>query len=143
MLVTTAKSELDGLRVLVVEDDLLIAMAIEDILAGFGCQVVGPYGRLDEAMAAAEDDLDGAIVDLNLRDEHSFPLIDRLRERSVPVIVCSGYVDVPNLKERLDSVPMLAKPCRPEKLLALMQEHFHLGRGSVSRSRTESCTERP
>jgi DNA-binding response OmpR family regulator len=72
-----------GLRILVVEDDLLIAMEMEEFLRGVGCDVVGPIARLDEALATEE--LHGAIVDLNLRSELSFPLIDQLQQASVPV----------------------------------------------------------
>jgi len=135
-------SQLSGLRILVVEDDLLIAMEIEERLCGFGCEVVGPYGRLGEAFAAATDNLDGAILDLNLRGEYTFRLIERLQARSVPVIVCSGYVDVPELKEKLVSVPMLAKPCDPDRLAAMMQAYFSR-RPKAAPGRSEACTPRP
>ena len=113
---------LSGRRILVVEDDVLIAMDMEATLEEFGCQVVGPCERLDKALAAVDETLDCAIVDMNLRGEYSFPLIERLRDCRVPTIVCSGYVDLPDIKSRLNGVPMLPKPCNPDRLLALMQE---------------------
>ena len=120
-------------RILVVEDDLLIAMDLEDILDRFGCEVVGPFGQLNQAMSAAEGDLDGAVVDLNLREESSFPLIERLKDRSVAVIVCSGYADIPNLREKLGDTPTLPKPCSPRTLAGLMREHFGWREAGVSR----------
>jgi DNA-binding response OmpR family regulator len=113
---------LPGLRVLVVEDDLLIAMDLEATLEDFGCTVVGPCERLDKALQAAERDVDAAIVDMNLRGEHSFPVIERLRARRVPTIVCSGYVDLPDIQERLAGIPMLPKPCSPTRLLGMLED---------------------
>lgn len=118
------ENQRSALRVLVVEDDLLIAMELEDMLAGFGCEVVGPFARLGDAIAATDGELDGAVIDLNVRGEYSYPLIERLRQRSVPMIICSGYVDLPTIGEKVGDVPMLAKPCSPEKLSALIRTHF-------------------
>lgn len=113
---------LTGRRILVVEDDVLIAMDLEATLEDFGCEVVGPCERLDKALAAADATLDCAIIDMNLRGEYSFPLIDRLRELAVPTIVCSGYVELPDVKSRLKGLPLLSKPCSPDKLLSTMKE---------------------
>lgn len=107
-----------GSRILLVEDDLLIALDLEEGLLELGCEVVGPYGRLDQAMAAVDRSLDGAIIDLNLRGQHSFPLIERLREHEVPTVVCSGYVELPEMRTRLAGIPVLSKPCTPAQLVA-------------------------
>lgn len=115
---------LSGLRILVVEDDLLIAMDMEATLEEFGCRVVGPCERLDKALAAADETIDGAIVDMNLRGEYSFPLIEKLRGKGIPTVVCSGYVDLPDIKLRLKDVPMLPKPCATDKLLEIMKRTF-------------------
>jgi DNA-binding NtrC family response regulator len=143
-MVNGANDQPRRLQILVVEDDVLIAMDLEDLLHELGCEVVGPFGRLNDALSAAEAKLDGAVVDLNLREENSFPLIDRLQERSVPVIVCSGYADIPKFKERLSTVPTLAKPCSPHTLAALMHRHFGWrGADASRRSRTRSGTPGP
>ena len=103
--------------VLVLEDDMLLAMDMEDHLISRGYSVHGPYGRVGEALDAIPGlDIDVAIVDLNLNGEFSFPVIQELRQRGVPVIVCSGYVELPELKTRLQGVPLLAKPWCPERL---------------------------
>lgn len=124
----STSSSLTGLRVLVVEDDLLIAMDLEATLEDFGCVVVGPFERLQKALEAAEGEFDAAIVDMNLRGEYSFPLIERLREREIPTIVCSGYVDLPEIRQRLAGTPMLPKPCNPQKMLAMLEGMFSRGR---------------
>jgi DNA-binding response OmpR family regulator len=120
-----ASPEFSGLRILLVEDDLLLAMEMEDLLRDLGCRIVGPFGRLSHAQEAAlNEELDGAIVDLNLRGEMSFPLIEDLRRRSVPCILCSGYADLPEMKSRLREIPKLGKPCNHEHLIAAMRTTF-------------------
>ena len=100
-------------------------MEMEDVLSALGCQTVGPFGRLSEALEAAlHENLDGAIVDLNLRGEMSFPVIEELRRRSVPCILCSGYADLPEMKSRLREIPKLGKPCNHEHLIATMRTTF-------------------
>lgn len=115
---------LEGLKILLVEDDVLLAMEIEDFLNDNGCEVVGPFARLDKSLEAASRDLDGALLDLNLRGEMSYPLIDRLGDMNVPVIVCSGYIDLPGMGDRLEGVPSLAKPVDHNELGDLMRKNF-------------------
>lgn len=111
--------------VLVLEDDMLLAMDMEDYLLDQGFTVQGPYARVDDALRAIPSlEITGAIVDLNLNGEFSFPVIELLKSRNIPVIVCSGYVELPELRARLNGVPMLGKPWRPEKLDSLMREVF-------------------
>lgn len=111
--------------ILVLEDDMLLAMDMEDHLIEFGYHVCGPYGRIAQALEQIPRlDLVGAIVDLNLYGEYSFPVIDCLKQRGVPVIVCSGYAELPELKARLDGVPLLPKPWSPEGLRRLVTNIF-------------------
>jgi DNA-binding response OmpR family regulator len=120
-----APSEFKGLRILLVEDDLLLAMEMEEVLRDLGCEIVGPFARLNEAIAAAVNEaLDGAIVDLNLRGEMSFPLIEELRRKSVPCVLCSGYADLPEMRSQLREIPKLGKPCNHEHLVAAMRTAF-------------------
>ena len=115
-----AKSET---RVLLVEDDLLLAMDMEDFLADQGFQVVGPFGRLAQALQAlAGQPVDLAIVDLNLAGELSFPLIATLRRRETPVIVCSGYAELPEIRSKLADLPLIAKPWSPQALTRRIDE---------------------
>lgn len=122
-------SEVESLNdcpnILLLEDDLLLAMDMEDHLLQTGHKIVGPFGRIADAIdAIPRNDLAGAIVDLNLHGELSFPVIEMLREHSVPVIVCSGYAELPEVKNRLNGLPMLPKPWNTQKLDRLMRETF-------------------
>ncbi len=120
-----AQPEFRGLRILLVEDDLLLAMEMEDVLRDLGCEIVGPFGRLGEAINAAfSEGLDGAIVDLNLRGEMSFPLIEELKRKRIPCVLCSGYADLPEMRSQLGEIPKLGKPCNHEHLIAIMRTAF-------------------
>jgi DNA-binding NtrC family response regulator len=128
----TALQEFIGLRILLVEDDLLIAMDMEEVLRDLGCEIVGPFGRLAEALDASSSQmLDGAIIDLNLRGEMSFPLIEELRRRAIPCVLCSGYVDLPEVRSQLREIPKLGKPCNHDMLVATMRSAFVM-RGAIA-----------
>jgi CheY-like chemotaxis protein len=67
---------LAGLRILVVEDEMIIAVLIEEMLQGLGCHVVGPVSRLDAALRLAhEEPLDAAILDMRIRGGKVYPLL--------------------------------------------------------------------
>src|SRR5262247_3630534 len=85
---------LEGLRVLVVEDEMMVSMLIEDMLSDLGCTVVGPASRLDEAMELArQGGLDCAVLDVNLGGQPIFPLADLLRQQGAPFAFATGYGD--------------------------------------------------
>ena len=114
----TVPASLVGLRVLVVEDDMLIALDIEQTLQNFGCVVVGPVGKLDAAMRMAESEtLDAAILDVNIRGGSVFPVGERLRARGVPFALASGYGDWA-LPEAFRNQPRLTKPFTAHELEA-------------------------
>jgi CheY-like chemotaxis protein len=101
---------LTGLRMLVVEDEAVVAMALEDMLLRLGCLVVGPALRLKPALElAAAERLDGAVLDINLGDERSFPVAELLRARSVPFLFATGYGGS-GLEPPFAEAPVLAKP---------------------------------
>jgi DNA-binding response OmpR family regulator len=109
------------MRVLLVEDELLIAAVVEEFLIEAGHQTIGPFSRLDDAMnAAAHEAIDAALLDVNLRGDLTFGLAERLLARNVPVVFCTGYADAPIFPRSLDHVPRLAKPCAPESLTAAL-----------------------
>jgi DNA-binding response OmpR family regulator len=98
------------LRVLVVEDEPLIGMDIEDAVEGLGHEVVGPIAELDVALDIAANATFGcAIIDINIRGGHSYPVADMLRKRSLPVLLLSGYGEH-TLPERLHEEARLPKP---------------------------------
>ncbi|MBS0298039.1 MAG: response regulator [Proteobacteria bacterium] len=110
------------MRVLVVEDEVLIAVALEESLQDFGHEVIGPYKRVREALDAARNEaLDAAVLDVNLRDEVVFPVADALKARGVPFVFCTGYAEMQLIPEAFSAFPCLSKPCAPEKVLAALQ----------------------
>ncbi len=83
---------LDGRRILIVEDDWVIAMDMSDLVEELGGEVVGPAGELAQGLALAEsEELAGAILDVNLNGVSTFALADRLLANNVPVIFATGY----------------------------------------------------
>ena len=100
----------EGRRVLVVEDEMTIALMIEEMLHDLGAQVIGPESRLDAALRlAGEAPIDAAILDVNIRGGNSYPVADILAERGIPFIFCSGYNEWA-LEERHRDRPRLMKP---------------------------------
>jgi DNA-binding response OmpR family regulator len=97
-------------RVLVVEDEMLVAMALEDQLGDAGCKVVGPAFSLDDAMRlAASEPLDGAVLDINLAGEKVYPVADLLAARNVPFVYVTGFGQA-GMREADQGRPMLQKP---------------------------------
>jgi CheY-like chemotaxis protein len=108
-------------RVLVVEDEYMLAEALADGLAALGVQVVGPVGGLNEALAlAATSELDGAILDINLGGETVFPLADALAARGVPYVFATGYARE-SIPELYRQAPILSKPVDVAALKSLLQ----------------------
>jgi CheY-like chemotaxis protein len=111
-----APGGLSGLRVLVVEDEMLVAMLLEDMLTDFGCSVVGPAGDIEEAMDfAARGEIDAALLDLNLSGRPVFPVADALKARGVPFVFASGYGES-GLSESHRGAVVLQKPFRQADL---------------------------
>ena len=97
-------------RILIVEDEMLVAMLIEDVLGDLGHDVVGPAMRLDTALAAADgEDFDFAILDINLAGKQSFPVADRLVARGIPFMFASGY-GAAGLVDPYREAPIIQKP---------------------------------
>ena len=120
--------ELGGLRILVVEDMLLLAEVLRDQLEDCGSTVVGPVSRLSEAMALArEERLDGAILDVNLGGQLSFPVANILRERDVPYVFLTGYDDAHLFPDEYRAAPRLGKPYRNREFIEFMAAHFRRG----------------
>jgi two-component system, chemotaxis family, CheB/CheR fusion protein len=109
--------------VLIAEDVGLVAAELANHLRASGFDVVGPVSRLGEGLRAAEDErVAAAIIDLNLQGESAVPLIRRLKDRGIRVLVTSGYQIDGALSDELRDVPCLAKPYRPSDLMQRLRE---------------------
>jgi CheY-like chemotaxis protein len=101
---------LTGTRVLLIEDEAMIAMMLEDFLEQLGCVVVATASRLEDALVqAGGPGMDVAMLDINLAGELSYPVADLLRARGVPFVFVTGY-GTAGLPERLRDAPVLGKP---------------------------------
>ncbi|HEY1425216.1 MAG TPA: response regulator [Caulobacteraceae bacterium] len=102
-----------GRRVLVVEDEMMIAMLVEDMLCELGCAVVGPVHALEAALdlARSDDGLDAALLDVNLAGQPVFAVADALRAKGVPAIFSTGYGDA-GLRDVDRGAQVLQKPFR-------------------------------
>lgn len=101
---------ISGNRVMVVEDEALVAMVVTESLTDLGCSVVGPFSRCSDAIAAIEaEEIDAAILDVNLDGEMVYPLADMLEAREVPYIFVTGY-GAESIDRRFTHVPVIQKP---------------------------------
>jgi len=102
-------TKLSGRRVLLVEDESLVAMLAEDMLTDLGCEVVVAM-RLDKALDLARaGTFDAAVLDVNLGDARSYPVADVMFEREIPFLFATGY-GVKGLEPTYRDVPVLQKP---------------------------------
>ena len=111
MSISSASRMFDGIRVFIVEDEVLVAMNLEMILEDLGCVVVGPAMRYDRAeeMVTGGVDADAAIIDVNVGGREVFPLAARLAAAKIPLIFATGYGSS-GLPAEWQSRPILHKP---------------------------------
>jgi CheY-like chemotaxis protein len=120
--VSVASDILHGLSVLVVEDNGLLCCVLEETLREAGCEVVGPFARLPEAMEAVPAlHVDAALLDINIRGQLVSPLAEHLIGRGIPFILTSAYQprDLPNA---LRSAVQLTKPFTGTDVLERLSE---------------------
>jgi CheY-like chemotaxis protein len=112
------------LRILVVEDEPLVAMGIEDLLGSIGARVVGPAASVAKALdLAAAGGFDGALLDVNLRGESVRPVADALAAAGTPFVFVTGH-GAEGLPEAHRHRPVLAKPFRDAELAAIVERHL-------------------
>ena len=113
---------LQGLTIMVVEDEFLVANLIEHMLEDAGCAVWGPFPRLAEAVdGAAHADCDAAVLDVNLAGERIFPVAEILARRNIPFLFVTGY-DGGSLPKEYAGRPRLHKPFRSAELLGALSD---------------------
>jgi len=107
-------------RALVVEDEVLVAMLVEEMLGDLGCEVAALSTHLDEALRLAKgDNFDFAVLDINLNGTRSFPIADLLADRGVPFLFATGY-GAGILPERHAKAVILHKPYSLDDLRAAL-----------------------
>jgi CheY-like chemotaxis protein len=117
--------DLRGQRILVAEDEGLIALELEMALQGFGCEVIGPVSRVDDVLGQVERHRpDGALLDVNLRGRQVFEILPQLIELRLRLIITSGYNDDSLFPPAFRSLPRIAKPFTDAALLQICERVF-------------------
>ena len=112
-------SELAGVRVLVVEDAWHVARAMKGLLESLGMEVIGPAATVSEAEQYAAAQMPAlALVDINLKGERAYGLIDHLHDKDIPIIVVSGYAVLASLTGKAAAI--LQKPYEASELIAAL-----------------------
>ena len=110
-----------GERILLVEDSPVISLRTEDSLRDHGYFVVGPAYDMQQALdLAGREQIDAAIVDLNIRGEKIFPVLTILKERGIPFVMTSGYADW-SMPEEWQDRPRLQKPVEEATLMKALR----------------------
>src|SRR5471032_3508172 len=103
-------SSFSGRRVLLVEDEMIVAWLLTEMLADLGFTVVGPAVSVNQALAMTDAEaIDAAVLDVNLNGQMSYPIADALTARGVPFVFSTGY-DKDRLLEGYRTFPVLQKP---------------------------------
>ena len=111
---------LEGCKVLVVEDEFLVAILIQQTLESAGCVVAGPIPRVREAVeAAGSGAYDAAVLDVNLAGDRIDPVADILSRRNIPFVFVTGYA-ASALPGKYAEQPRLCKPFRMAELLGTL-----------------------
>lgn len=114
---------LAGRRVLVVEDEVLVAATIECEVTSAGAEVVGPAYTVEEALALADEPVDAALLDINLNGVKVWEVAKRLHERGVPIIFASANVNGTHaIPSPFDTAPRFDKPVRMNAMLRALAE---------------------
>jgi DNA-binding NtrC family response regulator len=120
-----AEKPLAGCRILLAEDEGLIALELERILEELGCEIVGPLASVDEVLESAQrGSFDGALLDVNLRGRQIFEIVPALQELGLRLIITSGYDDVTLFPPPFRTMPRVAKPFDQKELRRMCERVF-------------------
>lgn len=107
-------------RALIVEDEVLVAMLIEELLERLGYEVVAISSHLEQALELARTiEVDFALLDVNLNGKQSFPVAEMLRGRGIPFVFATGYGEG-TLDSAFSGVPLVQKPFSRDDLRAAL-----------------------
>lgn len=119
-----ADKPLVGRHILIVDDEVLLAMDLQYSVEEQGATVIGPGHSIKEACAliAAHEDIDAAILDVDLNGEEVFPVALRLRDAGVPFVFHTGHATREQLKAMFPDVAVCHKPVMPSEMIGRLQD---------------------
>jgi DNA-binding LytR/AlgR family response regulator len=121
----SCEKPLAGRRILLAEDEGLIALELERILEEFGCEVVGPVASVDAVLENAQrGGFDGALLDVNLRGRQIFEILPALQKLGLRLIITSGYDDATLFPAPFRAMPRVAKPFDESELQRICEKVF-------------------
>lgn len=119
------RARLEGVRVLIVEDEFLVAIQLEDTLAGLGCDVLEPAHSMEEAeQALKQHAFDVAVLDINIAGHAVYPIAERLVDSGIPFVFTTGY-SREHIDEEWREIPTLRKPYLALELRRVLEEALH------------------
>ncbi len=119
-----------GRSILIVEDEMLLAMDIEELVRAAGGSVIGPVGTMAEAVRKLrESKPDAAILDVNISGELVFPVADALYDAGIPFMIVTGY-GLDHVPERHRARPFLQKPYKAAALIETLARMLESGKGA-------------
>ena len=108
---SSSPDDIRGLRILIAEDEAMIALDLESFLQDLGCEIIGPVANVEDLVQEFETHRpDGALLDINLRGKQVFAVLPRLIEQGLPVIITSGYDDMTLIPQDFRTLPRISKP---------------------------------
>jgi DNA-binding NtrC family response regulator len=114
--------DLNGIKVLVVEDDFNVAHSLATLLESYGAEIAGPVPSVEKAVALlGRARFDVALLDVQLRGETVVAVAERLSSDGVPIVFLTGFRDLSQLPEPLQSYPHLHKPVDPDVMVELIR----------------------
>ena len=114
---------LRGVRILIAEDDAILALDVREIFRLAGAEIVGPIATLKQTLLMiSANPISAALLDVNLRDGEVFPAALALQKRGTGIVFYTGYADVDSLKRDWPGAQVLMKPAPPRLLISAMHE---------------------
>ncbi len=114
---------LRGARILIAEDDAILALDVREILRQAGAEIVGPVATLKQALAMISAfPVSAALLNVNLRDTEVFPVARALQERDAGIVFYTAYLDVDGLRQSWPGAKVLTKPAPPRLLVSAIYE---------------------